>query len=377
MRRRTLLFLIGVLTRGTLRLRLAWPHSQIKEENMRRWVLSLAALATALPAFAQDTSLLRYGGPDRARRLIAAAQKEGSFALYTSFAEKDLPPLTVLFEKKYGVKVKVWRAGSEKVLQRTLAEAAARRYEVDAIHSSALEMETLHREKILQAATSPRATDLIAGALRPHGEWVATYLSVWVQAYNTQLVRKEDLPNTFQDLLDPKWKGRLGIEANVPEWYSTVALSMGEEKGIQFFRDLVARNGISVRTGHSLLNNMVVAGEVPLALTVYNFMAEAARRKGATIDWFALEPAVARMSGIGIAHGAPHPNAALLFYDFMLSTEAQELLVAMEYVPTNATVRSPLAVRRFTLVDPAVALDQSDKWTKSFEEVILRRGGPQ
>ena len=236
-------------------------------------------------------------------------------------------------------------------------------------------METLHREKLLQAVASPYSKELIAGALRPHHDWVATYLSVWVQAYNTQLVKKEDLPNTFQDLLDPKWKGKLGIEANVPEWYSTVVLSMGEEKGIQFFRDLVARNGISVRTGHSLLNNMVVAGEVPLALTVYNFMAEAARRKGAAIDWFALEPAVARMSGVGIARRAPHPNAALLFYDFMLSTEAQELLVTMEYVPTNATARSPLALRRFTLVDPGVALDQSDKWTKSFEEVILRQGG--
>lgn len=342
---------------------------------MRRWVLSLAALATALPGFAQDTPLARYDGADRARKLIAAAQKEGSFLLYTSFAEKDLPPLTAAFEKKYGVKVKVWRAHSETVLQRTLTEAAARRYEVDAIHSSALEMETLHREKILQAVASPYSTELIAGALRPHREWVATYLSVWVQAYNTGLIRKEDLPRTFQDLLDPRWKGKLGIEANVPEWYSTVVLDMGEEKGIRFFRDLVRRNGLSVRAGHSLLNNMVVAGEVPLALTVYNFMAEAARRKGAAIDWFVLEPAVARMSGIGIARRSPHPNAALLFYDFMLSTEAQELLLAMEYVPTNTRVPSPLARRRFTLVDPAVALDESDKWAKSFEEVILKRGG--
>src|SRR5467141_3152350 len=162
-------------------------------QNMRRWVLSFAALASALSAFAQDASLLRYDGPDRARKLIAAAQKEGSFALYTSFAEKDLPRLTAAFEKKCGVKVR--RAGSEKVLQRTLAEATARRYEVDAIHSSALEMETLHREKILQAVASPHSTELIAGALRPHREWVATYLSVWVQAYNTQLVKKEDLPN--------------------------------------------------------------------------------------------------------------------------------------------------------------------------------------
>src|SRR5256886_8381135 len=319
-------------------------------ENMRRWVLCLAALATALAAFAQDTSLLRYGGPDRARRLIATAQKEGSFALYTSFAEKDLPPLTILFEKKYDVKVRVWRAGSEKVLQRTLAEAAAKRYEVDAIHSSALEMETLHREKILQAVASPYSKELIAGALRSHHDWVATYLSVWVQAYNTQLVKKEDLPNTFQDLLDPKWKGKLGIEANVPEWYSTVVLSMGEEKGIQFFRDLVARNGISVRTGHSLLNNMVVAGEVPLALTVYNFMAEAARRQGAAIDWFALEPAVAPMSGGGLPRRAAPPQAAPPFYQLLLPSEAQELLVTMEYVPTNATARSPLALDRKSVV---------------------------
>ena len=180
-------------------------------------VLFLATLATALPCFAQDTSLLRYDGPDRAPKLAAAAQREGSFTLYTSFAEKDLPPLTASFEKKYGVKVKVWRAGSEKVLQRTLAEAAARRHEVDAVHSSALEMETLHREKILQPVTSPHSTELIVGALRPHGEWVATYLSVWVQAYNTRIVKKEDLPRTFEDLLDPKWKGKLGIEANVPK----------------------------------------------------------------------------------------------------------------------------------------------------------------
>src|SRR5205809_723011 len=127
-------------------------------------ILSFAALATALPACAQDTSLLRYGGADRSRRLIAAAQKEGSFALYTSFAEKDLPPLTDLTEKKYGGKVKLWRARSEKVLQRTLPEAAAKRHEADAIHSSALEMQTLHREKILQAAASPYSTELIAAA---------------------------------------------------------------------------------------------------------------------------------------------------------------------------------------------------------------------
>jgi iron(III) transport system substrate-binding protein len=326
-----------------------------------------------LPALAQDTSLLRYDGPDRAQKAMAAAQKEGSFTLYTSFAEKDLPPLLVAFEKKYGIKARVWRAASEKVLQRTLAEAAAARYEVDAVHTSALEMEALHREKILQPVAPPSSAELLAGALRPHREWIATYLSVWVQAYNTRLVKKEDLPRTFQDLLDPKWKGKLGIEARVPEWYATVVLDMGEEKGVRFFRDLVGRNGISVRGGHTLLNNLVIAGDVALALTVYQYMPEAAKRKGATIDWFVLEPAVARMSGIGIARRAPHPNAALLFYDFMLSSEAQQLLLSMDYIPTTGKLPSPLAHRRLTLVDPALALDQHDKWLKSFEDVIVKR----
>src|SRR6266850_2992668 len=338
-------------------------------------ILSFAVLATVLPGFAQDASVAQFDGPDRTLKLAAAAQKEGSFALYTSFAEKDLPPLTAAFEKKYGVKVKVWRAGSEKVVQRTLAEASAQRHEVDAIHSSALEMEALHHEQILQSVGSPRTVELIAGALRPHGEWIATYLSIWVQAYNTKLIGKADLPRTFQDLLDPKWKGKLGIEGNIPEWYATVALHMGEENGIRFFRDLVARNGISVRSGHSLLNNMVVAGEVPLALTMYQFLAEAAKRKGAAVDWFVMEPAVARMSGVGIARRAPHPNATLLFYDWLLSTEAQQLLLDMDYVPTLSKLPSPLANRRFTLVDPAIALDHREKWDQSFHEVIIKRSG--
>ncbi len=330
----------------------------------------LLCMAVVLPAFAQDASLLRYEGADRVQK--AQAKQEGSLTLYTSFAEKDLPPLIAGFEKQHGIKVKVWRAASEKVLQRTVLEALAARYEVDVVHTSALEMEALHREKILQPVAAPHDAVLLAGALRPHRDWTATYLSFWVQTYNTKLVRKEDLPRTYQDLLDPKWKGKLGIEARVPEWYAAVVMDMGEEKGVRFFRELVA-NGISVRGGHTLLNNLVIAGDVPLALTIYQYMAEGAKREGATIDWFVLEPAVARMSGVGIARHAPHPNAALLFYEFMLSAEAQRILLSRDYVPTLARLPSPLANRRFTLVDPAIAMDQHDKWAKSFDDVIVRR----
>ena len=337
---------------------------------------SLAALPAlwARPGWAQggpDTSLLNSQAPDRMERLIAAAKKEGTFTWYTSFAEKDIPHVVEPFEKKYGVKVRTWRASTEKVLQRTLTETAARRYEVDLIHMSAPEMEALHREKVLQPVNSPAFKNLLNGALPAHREWVTTLLTVWVQAYNTSAIKKSDLPKTYRDLLDPRFKGKLGIEVEDQEWFSTVAQSMGEQQGIQFFKDLVAKNGISARKGHTLLTNLVVSGEVPFALTVYNYMAEGAKRKGAPVDWIALDPAVARGNGQGIAARAPHPNAAALWYDYFL-TEAQQPMVAMDYVPINSTVASPLKNIPYKIVDATRTLDEMNKWGKLYEEIVIK-----
>jgi iron(III) transport system substrate-binding protein len=335
----------------------------------------LATLALLGGEVRAQNPLFGYAGPDRMERIIAAAKKEGSVTLYTTFAEKDQPALIKPFEAKYGVKVNVWRSGTDKVLQRTLTEAAARKYDVDLIHFGSPEMEALSREKILQAVTSPVHKDLQPGSVPAHREWAATLLSVWVQVYNTQIVRKQDLPKTYQDLLDPRWKGKLGIEAKNQDWFASVVDVMGGgEKGLKFFRDLVAKNGISVRTGHTLLNNMVIAGEVPLALTVYNYMPEQSKKKGAPIDWFALEPAVARSNAIGIARRAPHPGAALLFYEYMLG-EGQRSLVGMDYVPTNVKVASPLSNIRIVQTDPIRSLDESEKWTKIFEDTVLKRAG--
>jgi iron(III) transport system substrate-binding protein len=342
---------------------------------LRRAGFAMAALAVALPGLAQDAALLLYEGADRTQKVISAAQKEATFTLYTSIAEKDLQPLIGPFEKKFGIKVKVWRAGSDKVLQRTLAETAGKRYEVDAIHISAPEMEALHLEKVLQPVSNPAFKDLLPGTVPAHREWVATLLTVFVQAYNTNQVKKEDLPKSFEDLLNPKWKGKLGIEMEDFDWFAATVTELGEAKGLQLFRDIVAANGISVRKGHTLLTNMVGSGEVPLALTVYNYMPESARKKGVPIDWFVLEPAIARANGIGIARRAPHANAALLFYDYLLSPEAQRILAALDYVPANASVESPLKKMKLKLIDPAVTLGQMEKWTKAYDEVVLKRSG--
>src|SRR6266581_1914900 len=166
-----------------------------------------ASSQVKLNAMVADVGL--YAGPERLKKLIEGAKKECELALYTSAQSDDMGALVGAYEKKYAVKVSVWRASSEKVLQRAVAEARANRNTVDVVETNGPEMESLHRENVLQQVKSPHHADLIAPAIRPHGEWVGTRLNVFVQAYNTQAVRKQDLPKTWEDLLDPKWKGKL------------------------------------------------------------------------------------------------------------------------------------------------------------------------
>jgi iron(III) transport system substrate-binding protein len=333
---------------------------------------SLALVLLALPAAAQG--LFAYEGADRMDRIAAAAKKEGTLTLYTTIAEKDLPAIIKPFEQKYGVKVITWRAGTDKVLQRTVTESQAKKYDVDVVHFGAPEMEALSREKILQAVNSPVHKDLIQGSVPKHKEWTSTILSVWVQAYNTGAVSKADLPRTYAELLDPKWKGKLGIEAKNDDWFATVVHQLGgEEKGLAYFRELVAKNGISPRQGHTLLNNMVVSGEVPMALTVYNYMPEQAKKKGAPIDWFVIEPAIARANAVGVAKHAPHPNAALLFYEYLLGPDGQNAMVSIDYVPTNTKVVSPLKDMKIVTTDPIRSLDEQGKWAKLYDEIVLKK----
>jgi iron(III) transport system substrate-binding protein len=338
--------------------------------NLR--ILACLAASALLPAAAQN--LNEYQGADRMEKIAAGAKKEGTLTLYTTIAEKDLPGIVGPFEKKYGIKVNVWRAGTDKVLQRTVAEYQAKKHDVDAVHFGAPEMEALTREKVLAPVSSPVHKDLQAGSVPAHRSWAATILSVWVQAYNTNALRKEDLPKTYQDLANPKYKGKLGIESKNDDWFATVVHLMGgESQGLKFFQDVVAVNGISPRHGHTLLNNMVVSGEVPLALTVYSYMPEQAKKKGAPIDWFALEPAVARANAIGVTRHAPHPNAALLFYEYMLGPDGQNAMVSLDYVPTNTKVESPLKGVKIVQTDPVRSLDEQEKWRKLFEDTVLKR----
>jgi iron(III) transport system substrate-binding protein len=333
----------------------------------------LAALALPPLAAAQSAAeVAMYSGADRAQRLLDGARREGSLNLYTSLTVDDMTALNTAFEKKTGVKVRMWRAASDKIVQRAAAEARAGRFEVDVLESNAPSLEILHREGLLQAVRSPHHADLIPAAVPAHREWVGARLNVFVHAYNTRLVRKEELPASYGDLLHPRWKGRLGIEASDEDWFAGVVRSLGEDKGLKLFRDIVAANGMSVRRGHTLLTNLVASGEIPFALTVYSFTAEQLKQKGAPLDWFVMSPAIARANGVAVARRAQHPHAALLYYDFMIGEEGQGILLKRDFVPASRRLDTPLNHGPLTIVDPALLVDQGERWAKLYEEIIVK-----
>ena len=340
---------------------------------------ALAAASLALPAAAQvkagatAADVAGYAAPDRTQKLVDGARKEGELNIYTSAQSDDMGALVAAFEKKYGVKVSVWRSSSEKVLQRAVTEARGNRHTMDVAETNGPELESMHREKLLEAVKSPYLGDLIEQAIRPHGEWVGTRLNVFTQAYNTSLVKKEDLPKTWEDLAQPKWKGKLGIEQEDSDWLAGQYAELGEAKAGKVFRDIVATNGVSVRKGHTLLTQLVVSGEIPLALTVYNYKAEQLKGKGAPIDWFTIGPAIARPNGVAVARKAPHPHAAVLFYDFEISPEGQKILAGRDFVPTSKKVDTPLNKIPMRFVDARVALDEFQKWEKLYEELFTRK----
>jgi iron(III) transport system substrate-binding protein len=243
---------------------------------------------------------------------------------------------------------------------------------VDIVETNGPELESLHREEILQLVKSPHHADLIAPAIRPHGEWVGTRLNVFVQAYNTNAVQASELPQTWEDLADPKWKGRLGIEQEDSDWLAGVLGEIGEERGRAIFERIVGTNGISARKGHTLLTQLVASGEVPLALTVYNYKAEQLKNEGAPLDWFTIGNAIARPNGVGVARRAPHPHAAVLFYDFELSEEGQRIIASRDFVPTSRKIDTPLNKVPMTFVDARTSIDEYDKWKSMYDDLFIR-----
>jgi iron(III) transport system substrate-binding protein len=346
----------------------------------RHWLGCLVSLAASLAlslapalAIAQPLAAIDHlQGEARTKALAEGARKEGELMVYHSTQTEDLKPVFDAFTRKYGVKVRDWRSSSENVVSRVIAETRAGRNEVDFIENNSPEMEALRREKMLRRMESPHFADMRPGTLAPHHEYATATMDVFVQAYNTEKVKREELPKSYQDLLDARWKDRLGIEAEDQAWFGTLLGSIGEDKGAKLFRDIVAANGVSVRKGHTLLAQLVASGEVPLALTVYNYKPPQLKAKGGHIDWIVLSPAIAQLHAVAVHAKAPHPHAAMLLFDFFLD-EGQAILASRNFVPSNRKVASPMGELPIKFIDPAEAIDKQDPWTRLYEQIFIRR----
>ena len=207
---------------------------------LRRQLIAASLTGLAVPTvLAQDRAvrnlqIYMYKGADREARLLEGAKKEGVVNIYTSLNTKDSGPITEVFEKKYGVKTLLWRASSEKVLQRVVTESRAGRYQCDVLETNGPEMEAMYREKLLAEFHSPHFAELAPAAFPKHRHYVATRFNFFTIGYNTNLVKPAEVPNTYQDLLHPRFVGKLGLEAGDTDWFAALVKHMGEEKGPGF-----------------------------------------------------------------------------------------------------------------------------------------------
>ena len=327
--------------------------------------------SAATNALGQD-AIYMYKGADRAKWLLDHAKAEGTLTLYTSLAPTEAAPILKEFEKKFGVHVELWRGLSDGVLQRVLNETRAKRYAADVVETNGPEMEILAREKMFSEFYSPHQIDLPQNMIPKHRQWMPDRVNFFVVAYNTQKVKKEELPNHLEGFLTPRWKDQLGIEATDAEWMGGIMNALGEARGSAFFKKLSEMKP-DVRKGHILLAQMISQGEVQVGLTIYNANAQSFKQRGASIDWVPIEPTLARPQGIALTKHATHPYAALLFADFMLSVDAQKMLNDMGRPPANTKVKSELNNFNYVLTDPGLVVDEADKWGQAWAKLFLTK----
>jgi iron(III) transport system substrate-binding protein len=174
------------------------------------------------------------------------------------------------------------------------------------------------------------------------GYWIAILLYVFTPGINTTLVAKEQAPKTYQDLLDPKWKGKMawnpGSIAGAIGFVGNIVLSMGEERGMEYLKALAAQRIINIEVSSRAILDQVIAGEFPLGLMMFNHHTVISAQKGAPSDWLKIEPVPVAFDAVGILKDAPHPNAARLLIDFLTSEEGQKVLQKADYLPAMPSV---------------------------------------
>jgi ABC-type Fe3+ transport system substrate-binding protein len=307
-------------------------------------VLVLAVGPSLASAQNAAVDIATYRGPDRAQRLIDGARKEGQVMVYSSMiADQALRPILDGFQAKYPfIKAQYLREDPPPLLQKMMAEARAGRPVADVVESTGLEV-------------SARAANLIAPFWSPEIEaypmehrdrdnyWAPTRFSYLGACYNTDLVKPDAAPKNFDELLDPKWKGKLvwssGIVGAVL-FITGVRTFMGEEKAEAYLRKLAAQDVISVAASNRVVVDRVMAGEYAICLDAFLHHPIISARKGAPVAPLPFDPVVTLVSSVVLPKNPPHPYTAMLFIDYLLSKDGQLRLQGADYFPAHPGVNS-------------------------------------
>lgn len=261
-----------------------------------------------------------------AQSLEEGAKHEGTVTLYFGMPILNIQAIADAFTKKYPfIKVEYVRAGGPNLLQKVLAEKAGGKLNADVVQMVVGLIGVYKEEGILARYVSPESRIYPEGFKDPEGFWTGFYSTYKLFLYNTKMVSGKEVPRTFDDLLKPQWKKQIGIGRNEFEWYIGMLDYLGEEKGRQFMKRLGDQE-LSIRNGLTIVSQLMAAGEFPLALSSQEAALELIKAK-APIGWLPLlTPTIDVPRCIGLATGAPHPNAAKLMIDFLLSREGQTIL---------------------------------------------------
>ena len=277
------------------------------------------------------------------KQLLKGAQKEGKAVYYFAMEMPLGQYLAKAFEQKYpGIKIEIYRATSERLLTKILTETRSGRHAFDVVSINVEMFGVLQRNKLI-ARYRPASYDYYPkGFIDPQGYWTAIYYNPYSVAHNTRFVKTNEVPQRWEDLLDSRWKGKLGMDNTKYAWSNKMLDIMGQEKAVKFFKALAGQN-IDYRGSYTLLAQLMAAGEIPVC--AYNSVSSVERLKatGAPIDWVRMKsPMPASVVAAGVAENSNHPNAGKLLYEFLLSKVGQEGYVAHDKIVARNDVRGEL-----------------------------------
>jgi len=304
-------------------------------------------------------------------KLIEGAKKEASLIWYTSTSIEDIKRLFDAFTKKYPfIKTEFFNAGSARVFNRILNEARAGKVFFDLVAVRGVETHQLVKEGFLQPYFSPESSAYPQGFKDAKGYWVDYFDAYNVIGYNTKLVPKERAPKNWDDLLDPRWKGKIAMDEEMYSWYAAMVVAWGREKAQSFMKGL-AKQDIQLRSGQTLIAQLMAAGEFHVGMALAHRI-EKMKEQGAPVEWVTtLDPITVSLHPIGVATKAPHSNSAKLFIDFVLSKEGQQVVLAIGRTPSRPGIDTKMQSKNLKLFPISPELGEHyNQYQKEFREIF-------